>query len=266
MIFPLFDHNPTHRWPLLTVLLIVVNIGVLVWMHEMPQQQQIDLLLEHGFIPKRLSEVDAAKPVQIKIEQPAIANQPARPAIEKQFPPDPPAVYLTLLSMMFLHGGWLHVMSNMWMLWVFGNNIEDRLGHFIFLGLYLAGGILAALMHWAMGPSSMTPTIGASGAVAAILGAYAVTYPAAKVKSLLFIGFPLLLELPALLVIAVWFVMELAMAFLQLENVRGAQVAYWAHVGGCLAGLVLMPILAVGTSPPDADWRGEAKELIDLGR
>src|SRR3989337_1493039 len=105
---------------------------------------------------------------------------------------------------MFMHGGWIHLITNMWMLWIFGNNIEDRLGHLLFVAFYLVGGLLATFCHWVTDPNSTMPVVGASGAVAAVLGGYAVTYPTAKVRTLIFLVFIMVVDLPALVVLGLW--------------------------------------------------------------
>jgi membrane associated rhomboid family serine protease len=152
---------------------------------------------------------------------------------------------------MFLHGGWMHLLSNMWFLWLFGNNVEDRLGHVVYLVFYLLGGLAALFCHWLTDPASAVPVIGASGAVAAVLGAYAITFPFARIRTLVFLlVFVTIVDLPALLVLGVWFLGQLleARASLNLEVDGG--VAFMAHVGGFVAGLILMPLLG-GTRPPE---------------
>lgn len=144
------------------------------------------------------------------------------------------------------------------MLWVFGNNIEDRLGHFAFIAFYLVGGIVATLAQWATDPASQTPMVGASGAVAATLGAYALTYPWAKVRTLVFIGLPLLLDLPALLVLGTWLVLETVMGAVAMQMQLEVAVAHWAHIGGFIAGAAIMPLLTLGIPPPGEDWQREA--------
>ena len=138
---------------------------------------------------------------------------------------------------------------NMWFLWVFGNNIEDRLGSFMFVVYYLLGGMVGTACQWAFDPLSAVPVIGASGAVATVLGGYAITYPKAVVKTLVFFGLILILDLPALLVLGVWFVVQTLQGLGILPSM-GSPVAFWAHIGGFLAGIVLMPIMGLGAAPP----------------
>lgn len=260
MLFPLFDRNPHSRWPVLTAVVIALNV-VCFWRSiESGAEDFVDVVYEHGFVPQRLTELDQPQPISVQVETP---GQPPR---MKQLSTDAADVYPTLLSMMFLHGGWLHLISNMWMLWVFGDNIEDRLGRGVFVFFYLVGGLIAVLAQWAADPTSTQPVIGASGAVAAVLGAYAVTFPTAKVKTLIFIGFPLLLDLPSVLVLGVWLLVNLIGVIQAVDPMAGpeVQVAYWAHIGGFVSGVVLMPLLTIGAQPPDEDWRSESREMFEF--
>ena len=148
---------------------------------------------------------------------------------------------------MFLHAGWFHLIGNMWFLWIFGDNVEDRLGHFRFLVFYLICGALASLAHILFNLNSVIPSVGASGAVAGVLGAYLVTYPFARVLTLipLFFLWPVV-ELPAILVLGFWFLVQLlnGTAPVAVASETAGGVAWWAHIGGFLAGIVLLLILA----------------------
>lgn len=259
MLLPLFDRQPTTRPPLLTVLLIVANLGVYWWLSNLPERRSMDTVVRYGFVPQRLSEVGAADPLPIEIR-----DAEKRVVYRGKVDTNPPAVYRTLLTMMFLHGSWLHVISNMWMLWIFGNNVEDRLGHFVFLFFYLLGGVFSVACQWVVDPTSTTPVIGASGAVWAVLGAYAVTYPKAKIFTLLFIGVPLPVNLPALLVIAVKFALDLALGVWMLQGMGGQPIAYFAHVGGCVAGVLMMPVLSLGAAPAGSNWQAEVDEALPM--
>lgn len=256
MLFPLFDRLPTTRLPFFTLLLIVVNLGVAWWSMTLSTEQTLDLVFEHGFVPKRLTEVDSGKPLPLEREV------DDRLVYKTELDTAPLPVYRSLVTMMFLHGGWLHVIVNMWMLWVFGNNVEDRLGHVVFLGFYLLGGVLSGLCQWAIEPGSETPVVGASGAVWAVLGGYAVTYPKSKIFSIVFVGLPIPMNLPALLVIAIKFGVDLVLGIRMLQGVAAEPIAHWAHIGGGVSGVVLMPLLGLGAAPPGADWRREADSLF----
>lgn len=255
MLFPFHDNNPTVRTPYFTLAIIAFNTIVYVWMLRQPDANQLNLVVHHGFIPKRVAQLADPKLVV------GVQFDPAAPAI--QLPADPPQIYSSVLTTMFMHGGWLHLLGNMWFLWIFGNNIEDRLGHAVFLFYYLVGGLVATACHYAYDPNSTVPVIGASGAVAAVLGGYAVTYPTARVRTLVFlIVFVTIMELPALIVLGAWFVMQLIEAAGAARvGVNGGNVgvAWWAHVGGFISGLVLMPILSAGTAPPGINWQEETE-------
>lgn len=161
---------------------------------------------------------------------------------------DQPPAWLTILSAMFMHGSFIHIAGNMLFLWIFGNNIEDAMGRFKFILFYLAGGVVATLAQTAFAPSASTPTLGASGAIAAVLGGYALLYPRARVVTLIFIIFFItLLELPALLVLGGWFLLQLLDA--SSQPLTGGGVAYFAHIGGFVFGLLTVKLLASRYDP-----------------
>lgn len=260
MLFPLYDRNPHARLPIVTIGLIVANVFCFWLSVQHGPEGFVRTVYERGFIPQRLTRLDDPQPVVAQQELPG--NQ----VLVVQLSTDSKEVYPTLFTMMFMHGGLFHLISNMWMLWVFGDNVEDRLGRLVYPFFYVVGGLLAVLAHWAIDPMSTQPVIGASGAVAAVLGAYAVTFPWAKVRTLIFLGIPLLLDLPAMLVLGAWFLLQ------TIAGVQGlgapadveASVAFWAHIGGFVAGVVLMPLLTVGAQPPDQDWRTESREMFEF--
>ncbi|MEO0530967.1 MAG: rhomboid family intramembrane serine protease [Planctomycetota bacterium] len=168
MLFPLYDRNPHHRFPVITVLLIAANVFFFWQSIQDGPRGFAETVYTRGFIPQRLTRLGEAEPVLVeeKIED----RRGQQFVVQRQLSTTTEEVYPTLLSMMFLHGGWLHLISNMWMLWVFGDNVEDRLGRFVYVFFYLVGGLLAVLTHWFIDPMSTQPVIGASGAVAAVLG------------------------------------------------------------------------------------------------
>ena len=148
------------------------------------------------------------------------------------------------ITSMFLHGGWLHLIGNMWFMWIFGDNVEDAMGSFRYLIFYFVSGIAAGATHFFLDPSSSLPTVGASGAIAGVLGGYAVLYPKARVLTLVPLGFFLqTVELPALVVLALWFGIQAVSGILSL-GMQGGGVAWWAHVGGFLAGVILVKLFA----------------------
>ena len=162
-----------------------------------------------------------------------------------------PSTWLTLLTSMFMHGGILHIAGNMLFLWIFGNNIEDALGRVRFILFYLGGGLAATLAQTLIDTGAQVPSIGASGAVAAVLGGYALLYPRARVVTLIIIiVFITLIELPALLVLGLWFLIQLYYGTSELaQPIAGGGVAYWAHIGGFVFGLALVKLFARHHNP-----------------
>ena len=161
--------------------------------------------------------------------------------------PGPTPIYLTLLSSMFMHGGWGHLLGNMLYLWIFGDNVEDRMGHLKFLIFYLVCGIFASLTHVFFGPNSIVPSLGASGAIAGVLGAYLVLFPSQRVRVILWWS---IVEVPALIVIGFWGLLQFLNGFGSLGSVgRGGGVAYMAHIGGFVCGIVLVFLFR---NPPTA--------------
>jgi len=161
---------------------------------------------------------------------------------------------LTLITSQFLHGGWLHLLGNLLYLWIFGNNVEDRMGRAGFLLFYLTGGVVAGLAQVAIDPTSPIPTIGASGAIAATLGAYLVFYPGAKVTSLIFLGFFYqLVRVPAAIVLVLWFALQLLDGIGSLGVSQGGGIAFFAHIGGFVFGAVVAWLLSfLGTERPSS--------------
>jgi membrane associated rhomboid family serine protease len=207
-MFPIRDHNPSEKTPFVTYLLILVNVAVffvtLPAMNDNYAMQQ--LLVDWAMIPARITDGGG---------------------------------YYTVISSMFLHGGFMHIAGNMLFLWIFGDNLEEDMGHLGFLGFYLASGIGAGLIHVLSAPGSVVPTVGASGAIAGVMGGYLLMYPKAKVDVLfIFIVFFKIIPVPAWAMLGIWF-------GLQLFNGVGADpdlggVAYWAHAGGFVAGFLLV--------------------------
>lgn len=244
---PFHDDHPTRRTPLVTYALVAVNVLVFLWMSRLPELQQQVLAYQHGFVPARVRQLSQHEPILVPINvaivDPYWGEQIEPRAIE--LPADPRQIWLSLVTCMFLHGSWMHLLGNMWFLWLFGNSVEDRLGPLGYLFLYLVGGLIASGAHWKMDPTSTVPIIGASGAIAAVLGAYAVTWPWARVSTLVFLViFVTIIDVPALVVLGVWFVAQLLAGQQSLHAAGSGGVAWWAHVGGFLAGMVLMPLLS----------------------
>lgn len=263
-MIPLYDLNPHRRFPWVTLLIIVANVGALLWQGIEPNERNLEIVYRYGFIPKRVTELRTGKPlvvrpVEIDRRGQKIEGKPIELSTKGA------DVYLTFFTAMFLHGGLIHLGMNMWMLWIFGNNVEDRLGRFLYVCFYLVGGIAGTICQWLADPQVVVPMIGASGAVAAVLGGYAITYPKAMVKTMIIVGLIFFVDLPALVVLSIWFLLQMAAGLNILRDLMGGeQVAFWAHIGGFIAGIVLMPILGLGAAPPGADWKQEVKELFDF--
>ena len=223
-MIPLRDANPTHRTPVVTLALIVscfvvfaIELSVTARSGEAGLDQ---FFREWGAVPVAIS---------VAIDAGDFASNAIR----------------GIFGSMFLHGGWLHLLGNMLFLWIFGNNIEDRLGRLPFLVFYVAGGIVAALTQVWIDPTSSVPLVGASGAIAACLGAYLVLYPRARVTSLVFLGIIYqLLDVPAVIMLGYWFVLQLidGVASLGGGNAQGG-VAFFAHIGGFVGGMIIGAIV-----------------------
>ena len=251
-MLPLIDENPTRRFPVLTVLLIVVNVAIFVFQLQRPEgpsgvgstngvfyaaaNSQEGLACSYGLVPDRLLHGDRS------IEPAQLPDGRVIPACEELNERHPR--FLALFTSLFIHGGWLHLLGNMLFLWVFGNNVEDRLGRVRFLPFYVLCGIAAGFLQSAVSPSDATPLIGASGAISGVLAAYLVLYPRARVWTLVFF---IPLRLAAWFVIIAWFLFQFLYAAGQTQG--GSGVAYWAHVGGFLAGLALIKPFLVGRPP-----------------
>jgi membrane associated rhomboid family serine protease len=212
MVIPLRDIQERHRTPFVTMAILVVNVAFFVYELSLGDRLQ-------GFFE-------------------ASAFQPGRYFAPGGLAADLGSMFLS----MFLHGGWAHLLGNMLYLWIFADNVEDRMGHGVFLAFYLVCGVAATLAHAYANPLSMVPSIGASGAIAGVLGAYIVLFPRARVITLIPLGFFLrMAELPALIVLGMWFVMQLfsGVADLGARSAQTAGVAWWAHIGGFGAGILL---------------------------
>jgi membrane associated rhomboid family serine protease len=159
--------------------------------------------------------------------------------VPARFWADPQHAWVTIFSAMFLHGGWFHILSNMWVLFIFGDNVEDRMGGVRYLAFYLLSGVAAGLMQAYLLPTSSAPMIGASGAIAGVLGAYLLLFPRARILSLVPILFIFtLIEIPAVVFLLFWFASQLFSGFLSLGGANGSGIAWWAHVGGFVFGLL----------------------------
>lgn len=219
-MFPYRDDNPTLRPPVVTVLLIAATLAVWVVVQGMGMDQRLaQSVCELGLVPADL----------LQRIPPGVAF-PVGTGMYCEVHPGIP--WRTLVSSMFLHGGWLHLLGNCWFLWLFGNNVEDAMGHLRFLAFYLACGVLAALTQVWAGPDSTIPMVGASGAISGVMGAYIILYPMVRVHILVIV---FRFTIPAWLMLGWWFGMQVINA--QTDAVGG--VAVWAHIGGFVAGALL---------------------------
>ncbi|CAN5340285.1 rhomboid family intramembrane serine protease [soil metagenome] len=230
MVIPIGDDNPTRRRPWVCRLLILANVAVFVFLTPWSGGvcEQLAFYLDWAVVPAELVQGHPLGPRQL-------ASTPAAgcglgPSLDKD-------VYATLATSLFLHGGWLHLLGNMLYLWVFGDNVEDRYGHLAFLVFYLLSGVVATLAFALPNAASTSTLVGASGAIAAVLGAYMVLFPRAWVRVAIPFLFFLVVSLPAVLVLGVWFLLQLQA--LRPSIVSGGGVAYLAHVGGFVAGIAI---------------------------
>jgi len=202
-MMPIKDTAPSRKFPFFTLLLVIANIAV--FGYEISIYKHLDkFIIQYGFIPARMWQY--------------------------------PQGIISWFSSMFLHGGFLHIIGNMYFLWIFGDNVESRLGHFRFLFFYLFCGIAAAGTHAYFNSASLVPTVGASGAISGILGAYFVLFPAATVVTSFLIFFRL--NIPAFLYLGGWFALQLIAGLDHSASAEASNVAVWAHIGGFIAGMV----------------------------
>jgi membrane associated rhomboid family serine protease len=216
-LFPISDDNPRrHLTPFVSWSIISVCVLVFLWQVSLGPRGGELAIYSLGMIPARLfGHAELA---------PELAATPA---------------WVTVVTSMFMHGGWLHLGSNMLYLWIFGDNIEDSMGHGRFAAFYLLCGVAAALAQGFVDPASEIPMIGASGAISGVLGGYILLHPGATVRVLLFLGFFVTIaHIPALIVLGVWFLLQLLSSF--ATPTAGGGVAFWAHIGGFVAGLALV--------------------------
>ncbi len=221
-MFPLRDDQPRRHRPVITLALIAFNVLVFLYQLGLDETALLELLARAALFPARLSEAArGGSPLEL-IDAAG-----------------------TLVTSQFLHGGVFHLIVNLWALWIFGDNVEDRLGPLRYLIFYVACGLAAGLLHVAWQPHSMLPTVGASGAIAGVMGAYVVMYPRARVVTLVPVLFyPVFLNLPAVVYLGVWFAIQLLSGLLEpADAARGGGVAWWAHIGGFAAGIALVPLL-----------------------
>lgn len=232
-LMPVRDRLPTRRFPFINYLLIIANVLFFLWEQALVESGYANIGNVLGFVPY-------------------------------QFDHDPIATAPTIFTSMFMHGSWGHLFGNMLALWIFGDNIEDAIGHLRYVAFYLMGGVAAALTQMAMDPTSKIPMVGASGAIAAVMAAYLALYPTSPITVLnpiflLWFFFGIFLELPAWLVALEFFGLNLWSGVTSLDSAKHGMggVAFFAHVGGFVAGFVLVRFFMIGRTKQTADsWRG----------
>lgn len=238
-MIPLKDDTPRFSTPYVTYFLLIFNTVIFLfewWAGRTQPGAAEQIIMTFGLVPVKIPIALAGGHVPLHLVG----------YLGTRYVP-PLAAFLPILTSMFLHGGWWHIISNMWVLWIFGDNVEDYLGHFVYLLFYLGAGIAGALLHVAFNWASPLPTVGASGAIAGIMGAYFVLYPKARVLTLVPFFFVFFVWLPAWIVLGYWFLAQFLGGAATAISVHTASarggVAFWAHVGGFLTGLLLIKLL-----------------------
>ncbi|HLK63902.1 MAG TPA: rhomboid family intramembrane serine protease [Bryobacteraceae bacterium] len=222
-MFPLRDTQPSYSKPVVTVLIIVINLLVFLYEASLDPYTQNAFIATYGLVPDHFQ-------------------------------------YANILTSMFLHGGWMHVLGNMWFLWIFGDNIEDILGHGKYLVFYLLCGVVAALTQVVFNYYSRVPMVGASGAIAGVMGAYLVKFPSSRIRTAVFVFFILFLDVPAWVMLIYWFAIQLFSGVGSLGDTQVSQggTAFFAHVGGFISGIVLVNLMGARqrySSRRDLYWR-----------
>ena len=224
MFIPLKDLNPRRSYPIVNTTLILVNVLVFLYQYTLPPYAFKAFMIANATVPARFPAwLSGHAPFEV--------------------------AFLPLLTSMFLHSGIMHIAGNMLFLWIFGDNVEDFYGHFTYLVFYLVCGIGSGLLHVLFNLNSAVPALGASGAISGVMGAYALLYPRSRILTLVFI---FLVPIPAVIILGYWFILQFLSAFSSLGAVASGGVAWWAHVGGFLLGM-LITSMARGGQP--ARWQ-----------
>jgi len=218
-VFPIQDNIPRRNIPIVTVLLIIINCFIFTIELTLPEHILERVIHCLGIVPARFTDGNWGSNLYVT-----------------------GCSFWSLITSMFLHGGWFHIISNMWIFWIFGDNVECRMGHTRFFVFYILCGMLASVVHIITNPSSPVPTIGASGAIAGILGAYFLLFPSAQVVVFfpLFLFWPIFYIMPAFVYLGIWFILQFLNGTLSLVSPSAAgSVAWWAHIGGFIGGVIL---------------------------
>jgi len=217
-MFPLYDTVRSRRFPAINLMLILINVLAFLYEIQMDPSALKEFIFEWGLIPARLLS-------------------------------DPSTAWMTIFTSMFLHGGWIHIINNMWVLFIFGDNVEARMGGMRYLIFYLLSGVAAVLLQTYVLPSSNVPMIGASGAVAGVLGAYLILFPHSRIASLVPILFIFtIIEIPAVIFLLFWFVLQLYSGLFSIQGGGGSGIAWWAHIGGFLFGIIMVFFFRIRTT------------------
>ncbi len=232
MLLPLHDHNPVDQRPVVTFALIGLN--VLAWLGL--QGAGFDPLFVESICRYGLVSADLLGSIdggfRIRVSDTLVCQFDGSPDL------------YTLVTSMFMHGSWIHLIGNMWFLWIFGDNVENALGRVKFIAFYLVCGLIASATQITTDPGSVVPMVGASGAIGGVMGAYIVLHPRARVKALLFlVVFITVIEVPAVVILGIWFITQLVAGLPQLGSVSQGGTAFWAHIGGFVAGMALVFLL-----------------------
>lgn len=215
-MIPLRDNVDAKRLPVVTWVLIGINVVIFFLMIGLPQDAQQQLIFTFGVIPQNLP-----------LDEPLNLLQQ-------------PVDLFSLISSQFLHANWFHLLSNMWILFIFGDNVEDLMGKWRYLLFYLFAGIVANLAHAISIPDAQIPAVGASGAIAGVLGAYLILFPQARILTVIFIFIiPWFIQIPAVIFLGIWFIMQISQGLIDIDQSVGG-VAWWAHIGGFIFGLALV--------------------------
>ena len=208
-MFPIRDTNRSHTFPIVNWMIIIINAGIFIIQVRLPNETVEIIFNTFGVIPIRFVEFHPLAPI-------------------------------SLFSSQFLHGGWLHIIRNLWILYIFGDNVEDRIGHIQYLVFYIITGIAGSLLQVVTQPFSNTPMIGASGAISGVLGAYIFFFPRARVLTFIPIFIlPWLMEIPAVIFLGIWFLSQFVNVINEASTIVNSGIAYWAHLGGFGAGFIL---------------------------
>jgi membrane associated rhomboid family serine protease len=230
-MIPIRDDAPRFSTPYVNYFIMAANVIVFLFEVLLPPPQRDVLMFQFGFLPAKVTALLSG------------VHQISTHGVVLPVTSD--TAFVPVFTSMFLHASWLHLIFNMWALWIFGDNIEDYLGHFRYLIFYFLSGTGAAALHYVLNAGSGIPSVGASGAIAGVMGAYLVLYPSARVLTLVPIGFIFFIHLPAWLVLGYWFVAQFlsgAATAIAYSNQTSGGVAFWAHVGGFLSGIGLIKL------------------------